>query len=142
MYIHESLRQERNHKIIFQGLSRGGALPKDENPVFPHACYFIPFISLLLLVLNFPRVYEDLLYFSFYFCLRFPHDQVREIVINFQKIFKRRKGKKREENVILVNTEGISKNNNFLKKNLNQNQEALSSCFTFNLRNKIESLFS
>ena len=66
------------------------------------------------------RIY--LLYFSFYFCLRFPHDQIREIVITFQKILKRRrKQEKRGENVILFNTEGVSKNNNLKKKNLNQN---------------------
>ena len=35
---------------------------------------------------------------------------------NLQKIFKRRKGEKRVENVILFNTEGISKNNTFLKR--------------------------
>lgn len=57
------------------------------------------------------RIY--LLYFSFYFCLRYPHDQVRETVINFQEVLKRRrKQEKREENVILFNTKGVSKNNN------------------------------
>lgn len=35
---------------------------------------------------------------------------------NLQKILKRRKGEKRVENVILFNTEGISKNNTFLKR--------------------------